>query len=59
MKDLEKLKDYSLEKLQEILEDCTKEVVKPDIGYTRTRELIKDIRKLRRLINGYPLEDES
>ena len=57
MKDLEKLKEYSLEELQALLIESLAEVVKPDIGFTRTQDLIKTIRQLRRVIKNYPEEE--
>ena len=51
MKDLEKLKEHSLQELNRILIESEAEIVKHDIGYSRTVELTSDIKKIRRLIN--------
>ena len=51
MKDLEKLKEMSLQDLGKLLKDSEAEIVKHDIGYSRTRELEYDIKKVRRLIS--------
>ena len=51
MKKLENLKEFSLTKLQGLLAEDRAEVIKPEIGYSRTRELIKEIKMIRRLVN--------
>ena len=50
MKDLEKLKDHSLQELMKILAESEAEILKHDIGYSRTEELSSDIKKIRRLL---------
>ena len=50
MKKLELLKDFSLQKLQGLMAEDQLEVVRFDIGHSRTAELIKEIKMLRRLI---------
>ena len=56
MKDREKLKELSLEDLQAMLIKSLAEVCNPHIGYSKTRELIKDIKKIKSVIKHYPEE---
>ena len=50
MKDLEKLKEKSLQELSKILVESEAEILKPDIGWSKTNDLENDIKKIRRLI---------
>ena len=51
MKDLEKLKEMSLQDLGKLLKDHEAEILLANIGWSRTNELSKDIKKIRRLIS--------